>query len=258
MGSQRLWSHTVWVPVTPPPHNGSKLINFSELQFPSKMGTVISTLRGNGRGRGSYLTNVTRLASCTILQVGLLFHICFLHFLEWTDGSLPRTYKPCWRGRDPGQEQGSKHSLGKAKARRVLGDLGPKTRKKMAKNLLQDSSPWGTEEILSNNFMPTNVRSWHRVVNWRNVWLSSAGVNICFCPVCRERWEKGEALPLWAESKVRVPGEEAHFAQARALEGGAKGAPGAALSSAKLTFLGLVVISLVSRNSPAQRKAWLL
>lgn len=27
------------------------------------------------------------------------------------------------------------------------------------KDLLQDSSPWGTEGILSNNFMPTNVRS---------------------------------------------------------------------------------------------------
>ena len=66
----------------------------------------------------------------------------------------------------------------------------------MAKNSLQDSSPWGTEEIFSNSFMPTKVRSWHKAVSWRNVWLSSAGVNTCLCPVS-EGVEKGASLTVW-------------------------------------------------------------
>lgn len=69
-------------------------------------------------------------------------------------------------GIDPEQGQGSKLSFGKTNSRRLPESLlGPKTYKKMAKNLLQDNSPWGTEEILSNNFMPTNVRSGHKVVS---------------------------------------------------------------------------------------------
>lgn len=48
------------------------------------------------------------------------------------------------------------------------------------------------------------------------------------------------ALTLRAERKVRVPGREAHSAQAWAPEGDAEGAAGAAPCSAELTFLGLV------------------
>lgn len=53
--------------------------------------------------------------------------------------------------------------------------------------LLHDSSPRGTEEILSNNFMPTNVWSWHSLASCRNAWLSAAGFKTCFCPVSTER-----------------------------------------------------------------------
>lgn len=87
-----------------------------------------------------------------IFNSGLRFHTHFLAFLQWTHGSLLRTHKQSWRRRDPDREQVSN--------RRLLSDLlGPKTCKKMANNLLQDSSPWGTEEIFSNNFMPTKVGS---------------------------------------------------------------------------------------------------
>lgn len=140
-----------------------------------------------------------------ILNLGLLFHTHFLNFLQWTYyGFVPRTYKLCWRSRDPEQE-GSKLSFGKTNSGTLLEELvGPKTFKKMAKNLLQDNSPWGTEEIFSSNFMPTKVRSWHKVVNWRNVWLSSAGVTICVGPEQKDV-EKGTAFTLRVERKIRAP-----------------------------------------------------
>lgn len=53
--------------------------------------------------------------------------------------------------------------------------------------LLHASSPRGTEEILSSNFMPTSVWSWHSLASCRNAWLSAAGFKTCFCPVSKER-----------------------------------------------------------------------
>lgn len=51
---------------------------------------------------------------------------------------------------------------------------------------LQDSSPRGTEEILSSSFIPTKVWSWHSLASCSRAWLSTAGFQSCFCPVARE------------------------------------------------------------------------
>jgi hypothetical protein len=55
--------------------------------------------------------------------------------------------------------------------------------------------------------MPTNVRSWHRAVSWRNVWFSSAGLNICLCPAQNDETGTGFARDLgeWQECGARRP-----------------------------------------------------
>lgn len=148
------------------------------------------------------MPNVKRLPFCVILNCGLFYHIQFLNFPQWTYGSLPRNDTPCWRGGGIRNRKKDPNTvLEKLASEDFLETcLGPK-RKKMTNNLLQDNSPWGTEEIFSSNFMPTNVQSWHKVISWRNVWLWPAVVNICLCPV--QKYVEKCACFIFRELKER-------------------------------------------------------